>query len=92
MVEVNGVEVCCAVIRLACTGRRTKELSSFLVAVVTLGERTVGFFVLPDSRLWSFAPDISTGRPRISLLGQKPDCPLTPQAFLVERPMHLNRR
>lgn len=52
-VELNGVEMwlCCAVIRLTCTGKRTKELSSFLVAVFTLGERTTGCF----GRFWSFS-------------------------------------
>lgn len=77
-----------AVIRFTCTGKKTKELSSFLVAVFTLGERTTAFFSLLDSRLLSFPPVISTGWPRVSTLGQKPDCPLTLQAFLAERLMH----
>lgn len=90
IMELNHVEMwlCCAAIRLACTGKKTKELSSFLVAAFTLGERTTGFFGLLDSRLWSFPPDISTGWPHVSMLGQKRDCPLTLKAFLVEWLMH----
>lgn len=47
-----------------------------------------GFFGLLDSPLWSFPSHNSTGWPRGSMLGQKRDCPLTLQAFLVEWLMH----